>query len=711
MGILLVDSYDSFTFSLENLLETATGIKVFTIRNDSFSLPKDKKLLDDILDSVQAVVIGPGPGSPQNPDDVGIIPYIFEKKDLPILGICLGFQCLSLKYGCTMKYLNDPVHGQVHAIHLCTPIDALFESIPDDFKSVRYHSIYIDGAFDTDVVPLAFSSDCDSAKKPILMAAKHKKFPHYGVQYHPESICSEYGDQLIKNFWKIAQTVRPEASSDHNSIPRAISYQPLIPRVDNINNRFLYQYKKLNVSLDTITICDNLSPDFLLLNSAANPGNWSIIGIPIKEMSDVLTHSTENPSILRTSTWGNKDFEETCLTHNESIWTYLSSYMAERFFKPCIDDSSLRKCPFVGGLVGFLSYEEGKYVNINRLKKITESDIPDTKMCFIERFIAIERETQHCYVVSIRPDDRKWIEATSHVLESVTSTLIQPKMIEKIRIELPIKQTYFRKFAACQKYLRSGDSYELCLTTTTKVHIARKDLSYWKLYKNMILKNASPYSVFMDFGDAQVLSTSPERFIYWDHKRCQMRPIKGTVKKTEKTGYASACQELLIPKEMGENLMIVDLIRHDLYTLLKDVKVSKLMGVEEYQTVYQLVSVIEGDLESSPYRGIDLLHLALPPGSMTGAPKKRSVELLQEIEDDNRRGIYSGVVGYWSVNDTADWSVIIRTLYSYKDDLEDTKDTKCMRCGAGGAITVLSTAEGEWKEMNIKMDSTLQVFD
>jgi len=147
------------------------------------------------------------------------------------------------------------------------------------------------------------------------------------------------------------------------------------------------------------------------------------------------------------------------------------------------------------------------------------------------------------------------------------------------------------------------------------------------------------------------------------------------------------------------------------------VRVKGLMKVEEYKTVYQLVSVIQGHLKSVGYKGIDVLHLSLPPGSMTGAPKKRSVELLQHIESmqptmisGGRRGIYSGVAGYWSISDDADWSVVIRSIMHYKNDKENNASTNVWRIGAGGAITVLSEEEGEWEEMQVKLSSTLQTF-
>ena len=187
-------------------------------------------------------------------------------------------------------------------------------------------------------------------------------------------------------------------------------------------------------------------------------------------------------------------------------------------------------------------------------------------------------------------------------------------------------------------------------------------------------------------------------------------------------------------------MMIVDLIRHDLYGIAGagGVRVPKLMIIEEYETVYQLVSVIEAHLTAPSPRilppekpsgyeeessqagctGINVLATALPPGAMTGAPKYRSCQLLDHIEDRQRRGIYSGVLGYMSVCGGGDFSVIIRSAIRWDEELDyvtacDSKaenSYEVWRIGAGGAVTALSTEQGEWDEMNTKLESTLRAF-
>jgi len=213
-------------------------------------------------------------------------------------------------------------------------------------------------------------------------------------------------------------------------------------------------------------------------------------------------------------------------------------------------------------------------------------------------------------------------------------------------------------------------------------------------------------------GDVTMLGSSPERFLSFSREGlCQLRPIKGTASNSLHLTREDAIAALSVPKEFAENLMIVDLIRHDLYGATGGgVKVSKLCSVEEYETVWQLVSVIEG--KTSPGACPLVLGASLPPGSMTGAPKKRSVEILHDLEGDER-GFYSGVCGYLDAGGAADFSVIIRSCIlqpslSKKSDIID--DDEVWEIGAGGAITALSDPEAEWEEMLVKLQSVLSVF-
>lgn len=407
---------------------------------------------------------------------------------------------------------------------------------------------------------------------------------------------------------------------------------------------------------------------------------------------------------------------------------------------------------------------------------------------FVERSLVYDHQTSCLYIQSIRPDDSIWVQSMkdkierlcdkqpeafcnghdvrndsqSGVVSQSNSDLVtvngsQPAC--DLKLSTTNAKAYQSKVRQCQEYIRAGHSYELCLTTQSEVRVPKTSFRdyIWPLYMTLRKRNPAPFGVYFRVGKATLLSCSPERFLSWNRKGyCQMRPIKGTVKKGPGVNRQVAEDILSQPKEQAENLMIVDLIRHDMHGVLGsgEVQVKSLMKVEEYETVFQLVSVIEGPSDSNTdpmyeadarvevqngtctptdtdnlRRGIGLLAASLPPGSMTGAPKKRSCELLQKIEEHQPRGIYSGVIGYMCVGGGGDFSVVIRSAFKWENErhqAEMNDDSSANRTGnrhddddggfdiwkigAGGAVTALSTPEGEWEEMQTKLKSTLDPF-
>ncbi|KAG5992784.1 hypothetical protein E4U43_003679 [Claviceps pusilla] len=268
----------------------------------------------------------------------------------------------------------------------------------------------------------------------------------------------------------------------------------------------------------------------------------------------------------------------------------------------------------------------------------------------------------------------------------------------------------------------------------------------WQIYRALRARQPAPFGSFTRLGGATLISCSPERFLSHDpNGLCVMRPMKGTVRKSPACSTLAQAEKVLhIPKEEAENLMIVDLIRHDLYGVCgaQSVTVPHLLVVEEYATVFQMVTAVHGQLPphkvaaaaaaaapstgqaetdrgagadadadaAAPFTAMHVLASCLPPGSMTGAPKKRSCEILQTIEP-RERSVYAGVIGYLDVQGHADWSVTIRTMFRWDDErCPDDEDREVWRIGAGGAVTTLSTAAGETEEMFTKLCGPLGTF-
>lgn len=695
--------------------------------------------------------MGPGPGNPVNgPSDIGIIASLFDNSCVvPILGICLGFQVMCNVHGAEIEQLDEIRHGQVFDVDVVDE-RSVYQGFPKSFKSVRYHSLHVLNNESNELIKTL--STTTDGNKSIVMGGLIKEKPWYGVQYHPESCCSELGGQLISNFMKLAKkfnlnhgrridpAIEQEESSRHflNKLAHKIDREPIIEESESPSPEGHKTSTHVSVeSIDitdcpsvTLKICDSLQkkdvPFFLMASSSINPnrGEFSIIALP-NESSEVFTHYTQlnkttvhnwRPEELTVDVYSEvlhtgkaNELVKVISENKTDFWTTIGNYMKDK-----ICSTQYPELPFIGGFVGILGYEMGQYTH----SSADETLRPDAKLCFVNNTILIHHTKGKLYTVGFNT------KFPTTVKELIGTSLSQDKVLDwpselpvdvSYDITLPTKEKYKESFQVSQKYLHQGDSYEICLTTQTKI-TPSETVKPWRIFQTLVQRNPAPFSSFFQFDDIELnkfdlclISTSPERFLKYTENSCELRPIKGTVRKGPHMDIEKATAILKTPKEFGENLMILDLIRNDLYELLPKVTVDEMMTVEEYETVYQLVSVVSGHcLNTSKYTGLDVLKHSLPPGSMTGAPKKKTVELLQDkiepIFGSSTRGVYSGVTGYWSANLNGDWSVNIRCMYSYDQGTS-------WQIGAGGAITVLSTCEGEWEEMFTKLESALQIFN
>ncbi|MCJ1353497.1 MAG: para-aminobenzoate synthase, (PABA) [Icmadophila ericetorum] len=822
--ILFIDAYDSFANNIISLLETDLGVEVTKIRIDS-QIPH----LPTFLKQFAGIVLGPGPGDPQKDTDVGLFNDIWRLNPdhlLPVLGICLGFQSLVLNFGGCVKRLPIPRHGIETIVTFGGP--SLFATI-GKVKTVQYHSLYasledlgLDGpdlahglwstsSYCPELEPLAWdftfsetsgTSVVHRRQNPsrILMAVKHRNRPFCGIQFHPESICSDskarnvvrlwwqgaeewhrvYNrDKLAASFYSMQDYVRspslelpdqlntsasspvfsspissgppsPASSVSSFSINSLLDGEHLEPPGTNVETRVL--------ALDTLTvpsICNTLKlcrGDAVILDSETRQmpevSNHSIIGV-IDSNTLRLEYNIGSRAVrLRQN---GKVAEYNFQHSGGTIFSFIKSFIEEHKAR-----SSCTISPFWGGLIGYITYE-ACLETIDIHTKETSSCRPDLAFAFVERSVVIDHAERLIYIQTIKPNDKGWLTRSCEALNTYQvghdqNDAVPPcedPQTQRIHIERPIESIYKAKIGTCQELINAGESYELCLTNQAHIKTnsnPQASQSSWPLYCRLRCLNPAPFAAYLRLGPLTLLSTSPERFLCWGRplpnpngqsvSTCQFRPIKGTVQKhqtssigeTRTLTLAEAAALLSTSKERAENLMIVDLIRHDLCGVVGfgNVEVKKLMVVEEYATMYQLVSVIEGNLLGQPSAGtkdvktgIDVLSASLPPGSMTGAPKKRSCQLLQQIEDEPR-SVYSGVVGYMCVGGGGDFSVVIRSMFKWDDesagegtnDLEDVASSRdTWHVGAGGAVTSQSSEKGEWEEMLTKLRSTLRLFE
>ncbi|KAG5999485.1 hypothetical protein E4U21_006751 [Claviceps maximensis] len=429
---------------------------------------------------------------------------------------------------------------------------------------------------------------------------------------------------------------------------------------------------------------------------------------------------------------------------------------------------------------------------------------PDLSMAWVSKSIVLDHVAGVAYIQSLTTEDLDdaWIDGVVYALQSShawrhpgsyqgrtgharahAQTDPAKSNAHRVQVSVPDARGYEADVSKCQEYIRRGESYELCLTAQTTMTRSRghdqphhtrgrsssssttttatpaaassqqhfQDLASspsslhgtpWQIYRALRKRQPAPFGSFTRLGGATLISCSPERFLSHDpNGLCAMRPMKGTVRKSPACSTLAQAEKVLhIPKEVAENLMIVDLVRHDLYGVCgaQSVTVPQLLLVEEYATVFQMVTAVHGQLPPHklsaaaaaatntnvsadeadtdatlappPFTGINVLASCLPPGSMTGAPKKRSCEILQTIEP-GERSVYAGVVGYFDVQGHGDWSVTIRTMFRWDDEVSpDDDEREVWRIGAGGAVTTLSTAIGEREEMFTKLSGPLGTF-
>lgn len=349
--------------------------------------------------------------------------------------------------------------------------------------------------------------------------------------------------------------------------------------------------------------------------------------------------------------------------------------------------------PFQGGVVGYLGYE------LKALRGIPNkhtSDMPDAVLYLPKNILVFDHKNQKSYMCNF------WGETLSipDAIVNKSEKFIQTRKIERlipptedeVNLEI-VGDDYKEKIKLCQKYITEGESYEICLTNRASMPYSFDPLL---LYKEMRLLSPVRYSAFFNTKGFSILSSSPEMFISIDEEgEMTSKPIKGTRARgtTEKQDSLEKESLMNSSKDRAENLMIVDLVRHDFNEVCypDTVRVPEAFVVETYSSVHQLVSTVAGKLDWK--NGIfKSIGKCFPGGSMTGAPKLRTMRIIDELEE-SPRGIYSGSIGWVGFNGYTDLSIVIRTIV-----LKDQVAT----FGVGGAIIEASEPEDEFQETLIK---------
>lgn len=657
--IFILDNYDSFTYNLYQYFNEIGETVI--VRRPSECTLTDIENLAPLL-----IVISPGPCTPSEAGLALDIIQSFQGR-IPILGVCLGHQAIGQVFGGNVTRAKTPMHGKTSLIH--HDGQGVFKGLPNPLRVTRYHSLALERAS----LPAELEITAESEDGEI-MGIRHRNLPLEGVQFHPEAILTEVGHELLRNaidnarFWQ----------ETHQPSPWQI--RPF--------NSHLLPHQILEAFRDTTL-------PFFLDSGQNYPGlgEFSFLGaFPFLEATayknrlELYRPETGTREVLPLGALGG-------LGQLDELWM--------RYRLPCGT-----AYPFSGGAVGFFSYDLNSALENLPQRAKDDLELPYWRFAWYDGIVAYDhnkgtyaliacgiQENGECS--SALADSR--LERLERLLEDF-QTKAGGSDRDRLNVQFsgtfnPIhpevsREQYLSDLASVIRYIYAGDIYQANLSQRFTMPWEGDP---WELYLRLHMQNPAPFAAFLPYEDFQVLCSSPERFVRIRKGTIETRPIKGTRPrgKSDYEDKALANDLWQSNKDRAELTMIVDLERNDLGKIARfgSVKVPDLIRLEKYPTVWHLVSTITAELHDTPSPST-LIKAVFPGGSITGAPKIRAMEIIEELEPF-KRGLYTGSIGYFGFDGSWDLNIVIRTILL-------KNGTAYVH--AGGGITADSDPQSEYME-------------
>jgi para-aminobenzoate synthetase len=679
MNTIIIDNYDSFTYNLYQLVAEVNGTPPLVVRNDELTWQQLQEYHYDNL------ILSPGPGRPEQPSDFGICADALRHATTPVLGVCLGHQGLAHVWGGTVRHAPEPMHGRISTIiHRGTE---LFADLPQQFEVVRYHSLIVAEPLPTSLERTAWTAD------GLVMGLRHRERPLWGVQFHPESIKSAYGHRLLANFRDLTRQHGQRHVGRRwwqgGTAPASAPEPETAPHLTTFTRRIDHAYDAEQVF---VSLFAQQPHTFWLDSSRTDAGmaRFSLLGDASGPHSQVLRYNTAQRRLRIDTPNGTSE-------RNESVFDYLERVLSER---RC--DTPDLPCDFNGGFVGYLGYELQAECGAEAGHP---SPYPDAAGLLADRLLICDHQEACWYAVCVSEctdEADAWFAHIERRLAQMPPLPPQPAPPDAVPLTIRLARSragYLDDIRQAQRLIADGESYEVCLTNQIQIDARLDPLALYRILRRI---NPAPYAALLRLDGVSVLCSSPERFLRIDRQRwVETKPIKGTVARgdTPERDSAQLAQLQASAKDQSEHLMIVDLLRNDLGRVCEvgSVSVPGLMQIESYATVHQMVSTIRGQLRPE-CSVLDCVRAAFPGGSMTGAPKLRTMQIIKALETQ-ARGVYSGTLGYLAQNGTADLNIVIRTLV-----MSDNRLT----LGVGGALVALSDPDAEFEETLLKARALLR---
>jgi para-aminobenzoate synthetase len=646
------------------------GHETICIRNDKITVDEIKDL------GVSAIVLSPGPKAPK---DAGICLEVIRKfaGKLPIFGICLGHQAIGEAFGGKIIHAKELMHGKTGIIRSLKK--GIFEKF-DDFNATRYHSL----AIERKTLPDCLEITCETDDGEI-MGVRHKEFLIEGVQFHPESVMTQNGREILKTFF------------DRINCPKTQEIEFVKPKLE-----FFDLFREFYLNFGSENVC--------ILDSARGPDidrNNSVIGLFAK--FDLTIYKGKMKFESKYDELKNKFAQEfSDIYDKQSDEFVLGSLIFSDIFVRLkkIFGTENKNLNFSNGLIGYFGYEYAHYLEKIRRENIADLSMPDVHLCFYSNLLIQNTKDNSTRMISNYITNDVGIEKCKIVEFIEQKDCISFSKDYKIKtggIENSMSENdFFDKVKIAKEYIFNGDIFQVQLGNRKKIttNAAAIDI-YSKIRKN----NPSPYMFFWERNGYCLIGNSPELQLKVENQYMEIRPIAGTSKGKGKneTERKKLLDDLISsPKERAEHIMLVDLARNDIgiHAETGSVKVEKLLSVEEYSNVFHIVSIVSGKIPPD-CNNMKLFEASFPAGTLTGAPKVRAMEIIQELEN-YERGVYGGAFGFFDFNGNILSSIAIRTAIKIGENVY-------FQSSAG--IVADSNPMDEWNETQFKTDAIKSVIE
>ena len=397
--------------------------------------------------------------------------------------------------------------------------------------------------------------------------------------------------------------------------------------------------------------------------------------------------------------------EQYCISTQQQLYRYTRNHFTHyqkdksdphlKHFFNFTAQSAPKQHSFQGGYMGFIDYNYASQQYVDAQSKSQ----PNFYMGIYKTFI--KRENEQFFFYSLEACAEEFFNFIQDLLTTPVTQYQRFKLLSNCTATWT-KPQYDHAFTQVQEYIKAGDCYQINLTQefTAKAHGLLLDTAekFWTL-------TDAPYSGYLKINDFELLSCSPELFIDFEAERKIItKPIKGTMPRYDDPTLDAQSKNALIQskKDQAENVMIVDLLRNDLsvYAETGSVKTPKLFNIESFNQVHHMVSEVTATLKPD-VNPFEILFTALPGGSITGAPKIRAMQIIEELESAPR-GAYCGSLGYFNFDGTGSWNILIRSIQKYQDEVS---------LWAGGGITIASDCDAEYQECFDKVAAMLDLLN